>query len=56
MNKPLALLFAVLATGCLVAAGAALSYYRAGWALFFVLLSLAVTGAGMAVKRRRQGK
>lgn len=52
MNKPLALTFALLSLACLVAAGAALSYFRAGWALFFLIASFAVTGIGMAVKRR----
>jgi hypothetical protein len=52
MNKPLALLFAVLGIACLIAAGAALSYMKPGWALFFTLLSFAVTGFGMALKRR----
>jgi hypothetical protein len=52
MNKPLSLLFALLGVACLIAAGAALSYMRAGWALFFVLLSFAVTGFGMALKRK----
>lgn|GEM_PF-2883296 len=52
LSKPLSLFFALLSLICLIAAGASLSYFRAGWALFFVLLSFAVTGAGFAVKRR----
>ena len=52
MNKPLSLLFACLSLGCLIAAGAALSYFRPLLALFFFLLSFVVTGAGMALKRR----
>jgi len=52
LNKPLSFLFAALSLGCLIAAGAALSYFRPGWALFFVLASFAVTGFGMALKRR----
>jgi hypothetical protein len=56
MNKTLAMTFALLSLGCLIAAGAALSYFRAGWALFFLLLSFAITGGGMALKRRLQRK
>jgi len=56
LNKPLSFLFATLSLVCLIAAGAALSYFRTGWALFFVLASFAVTGAGMALKRRLQRK
>ncbi|HZG57597.1 hypothetical protein [Paenibacillus sp.] len=52
MSKPLSLAFALLSLVCLIAAGAALSYFRTGWALFFLLASFAVTGAGMALKRR----
>ncbi len=56
LSKPLSLLFASLSLVCLIAAGASLSYFRAGWALFFLLASFAVTGAGMALKRRLQRK
>ncbi|WP_274363904.1 DUF5325 family protein [Paenibacillus thermotolerans] len=52
MNKPMSLLFAVAGIACLIAAGAALSYMKPLWALFFFVLSFAVTGFGMAVKRR----
>ncbi|HZG84602.1 hypothetical protein [Paenibacillus sp.] len=52
MNKPLSLAFALASLLCLIAAGASLSYFRPGWALFFVLASFAVTGCGMALKRR----
>lgn len=52
----MALLFAFAGVVCLIAAGASLSYYRPGWALFFTLLSFAITGAGMAVKRKVQRK
>jgi len=56
MSKPLSLLFASLSLVCLIAAGASLSYFRTGWALFFLLASFAVTGAGMMLKRRLQRK
>jgi hypothetical protein len=52
MNKTLSLLFAVTSLLCLIGAGAALSYFKPGWALFFLLASFAVTGAGMALKKR----
>lgn len=52
MNKPMALLFALLSIACLIAAGAALSYMKPWWALFFTFLSFFITGVGMAVKRR----
>lgn len=52
MSKPLSLAFALLSLFSLIAAGASLSYFRAGWAMFFFLLSFAISGAGFAVKRR----
>lgn len=52
MSKPLSLTFALLSLFALIAAGVSLSYFRADWALFFVLLSFAISGLGFAVKRR----
>jgi len=56
MNKPLSLAFAMGSICCLIAAGAALSFFRPWLALIFFLASFAVTGAGMALKRRLQRK
>jgi hypothetical protein len=52
MNKKQSFFFATASMICLIAAGASLSYFKPWWALLFLLLSFAVTGAGMALKRR----
>jgi hypothetical protein len=52
MNKKQSFFFATTSMICLIAAGASLSYFKPWWALLFLILSFAITGAGMAYKRR----
>lgn len=56
MNKPLALLWSMLAIAILVSVGAALSYQRPWLALLCAMLFIFQVGAGFIIKARLQRK
>jgi inner membrane protein len=52
MPRFTALAFVVPSILCLILSGIALSYFATAWALAFFIASFAITGAGLAYKRR----